>query len=283
MTARSIIVGYDRSPAAEAAAVWALDEAARTGAPVQFLYAYEPVAGVPTPAGWLEGETDRAVQDALRDAVTSAATTHPGVHIETSVVHASAATTLIERSAEAGLVVVGSRGHSAVANLLGSVSLAVSAQAHCPVVVVRGDPARTGSIVVGVDESTSAQLALGFAAETAAARGSELLVVRARPPLRGFWVEKPEVVQAALNVLARQLEDVLAPWRDKYPQVPVRTEVLAEHPAAALTRYGTSAQLVVVGSRGRGALRGMVLGSISQHLLHHAPCSVAVVHDRIEA
>ena len=98
MTARKIIVGYDRSSDAKAAAAWALDEAARTGALVEFFYAYEwpawaPAASmVPSPAVWPDGETDRAIRDRLNDAVTSAKLSHPGVRTTISIVHGSAGT-----------------------------------------------------------------------------------------------------------------------------------------------------------------------------------------------
>src|SRR4030095_1266272 len=120
MPARKIIVGYDRSPGARAAAAWALDEASQTGARVEFFYAYEwpswaPAAStVPAPAVWPDGETDRAIKGAMHEAVASARQTHPTVHTESTIVHNSAALTLIDRSADAGLIVLGCRGHSAV-------------------------------------------------------------------------------------------------------------------------------------------------------------------------
>jgi nucleotide-binding universal stress UspA family protein len=160
MTVKRIIVGYDRSPDAKAAAAWALDEAERTDARVEFFYAYEwptwtPAASmVPATSVWPDGETDRAIHAMLHEAVTTAGLSHPGIRVDSSMVNASAALTLIKRSAQASLIVVGSQGHSGVRDLLGSVSLAVSAHAHCPVVVVRGDPASAGPVVVGLDDST---------------------------------------------------------------------------------------------------------------------------------
>jgi len=286
MSTHQIIVGYDRSTEARAAATWALDQAARTGAQVEFFYAYEwpiwaPAAStVPAPAVWPDGETERAVRASLAEAQTSAAASHPGVATHVTTVHAEAALSLVERSTQADLIVVGSRGHSAVTDLLGSVSVAVSAHAHCPVAVVRGDPAAPGDVVVGVDDSPAAQRALEFALEEAAARGTGLRVIHARPPLTGMWAEGPDVTAAALTGRRRWLEDLAAGWQAKFPQVEVHTEVAAEHPAAALIRAGATARLVVVGSRGRGVLRGMLLGSVSRHLLHHAACTVIVVHER---
>ena len=124
---------------ARAAASWALDEASGTGAPIEFFYAYEwpawaPAAStIPAPAVWPDGETDRATKGMLDDAITAARLSHPTVRTSVSIVNVGAALTLIDRSAEASLIVLGSQGHSAVTGLLGSVSVAVSAHAHCPV------------------------------------------------------------------------------------------------------------------------------------------------------
>jgi nucleotide-binding universal stress UspA family protein len=274
MIAKKIIVGYDRSPLAKAAAAWALDEAARTGALVEFFYACEwptwaPAASmVPATSVWPDGETDRAIRGALDEAVIAARHSHPAVRTEISIVNAPAALTLVDRSREASLIVVGSQGHSGVASLLGSISVAVSARAHCPVVVVRGVSAATAPIVVGVDDSDCAQKALAFAVEEAAERGVPLRVIRAWAAALGNRDEQ-----------TRLLDDLVSGWREKYPEVAIHVEAVNDHPAAALVSAGTTAQLLVVGSRGRGAARGMLLGSVSQHLLHHAVCPVAVVRD----
>jgi len=285
MTAKRIIVGYDRSADARAAARWALDEAARTGALVEFFYAYEwpqwaPAAStIPAPAVWPDGETDRAIKGGLQEAVTAAKRTHPGVRTKISIVQASTALTLIERSADASLIVVGSRGHSAVAGLLGSVSVAVSGHAHCPVIVVRGDAAPSNPVVAGVDDSPSAHVALDFAVEQAVARGVPLRVIRAWRPVTGIW-ETSSLVRRIVAAEERgPLDELVTGWRDKYPQLDIGAEAVVDHPANALTLASATAQLVVVGSRGRGAVRGMVLGSVSQHLLHHSACTVAVVRE----
>jgi nucleotide-binding universal stress UspA family protein len=285
MSAKRIIVGYDRSADARAAARWALDEAARTGASVEFFYAYEwpewaPAAStIPAPAVWPDGETDRAIKGMLREAVTTAKQSHPGVPTEISIVHNSAALTLIDRSASARLIVVGSRGHSAVAGLLGSVSVAVSAHAHCPVIVVRGDAAPTQPVVAGVDDSPAAQLALDFAVEQATARGVPLRVIRTWRPVTGIWEETPMATRTVTAEERRPLDDLVATWRDKHPDLQITAEAVVDHPAAALALASTTAQLLVVGTRGRGAVRGMLLGSVSQHLLHHSACTVAVVRE----
>ncbi|MCM4085168.1 universal stress protein [Paractinoplanes hotanensis] len=285
MSTRTILVGYDTSAGARAAAKWALDQAARTGSTVEFLYAYHwptwapATATVPAPAVWPDGETDRAVHGMLNELVANARTTHPDVRTRTSIVYASAALTLIERSAEAGLIVVGSRGSSGVAGLLGSVSVAVSAQAHCPVVVAHADTRVAGPVVVGVDESASSHAALMFAVDQAVARGTGLRVIRAWPPVTGLW-EDPELYPRVVPADEREpFEELIAGLREKNPGLDIAAEAVLDHPAAVLSKASRNAQLVVVGTRGRGPVTGILLGSVSQHVLRHTACSVAVVHE----
>nr|WP_221380734.1 universal stress protein [Actinoplanes polyasparticus] len=286
MITRRIIVGYDRSADAKAAARWALDEATRTGASVEFVYAYEwptwlpATSTVPAPAAWPDGETDRAIKGALHEAVALAKQSHPTVPTHLSIVSNSAALELIGRSEDAALIVLGCRGHSAVAGLLGSVSVAVSAHAKCPVVVVRGDSTAEAPVVVGVDDSASAQLALAFAVEEAVARNVALRVVRAWRPVTGLWEESPIVTRTVTEEERRPFDEVVAGWRDKHPELRITAEAVVEHPAAALLEASKDAQLLVVGTRGRGTVRGMLLGSVSQHLLRHSACTVAVVHGK---
>lgn len=277
--AKKIIVGYDHSADARAAASWALDEASRTGAPVEFFYAYEWPTWAPAPAVWPDGETDRAVKSMLREAAARARQTHPRVRTQVSVVNAGAAMTLVDRSAGAGLVVLGSRGHSAVAGMLGSVSVAVSAHAHCPVVVVRGRADPTAPVVAGVDDSPCAQLALGFAVEQAAERGAPLRVVHAWRPVTGLREHSPLATRTVTAGQRRPFDEMVAAWRGKYPQVHITTDAVVDHPAHVLAQASSTAQLLVVGSRGRGAFRGTLLGSVSQHLLRHSACTVAVVRE----
>jgi nucleotide-binding universal stress UspA family protein len=285
MSARKIIVGYDRSAEAKSAAAWALDEASRTGAAVEFFYAYQwpvwaPAASmVPSPAVFPDGQTDEEIRDSLNQAVAAARRTHPAVRTSIAIVHADAALALVDRSRAAGLIVVGSQGHNAVAGLLGSISITVSAHAHCPVVVVKRSPVATAGVVAGIDDSAAADGVLAFAAEQAAGRGVPLTVIRAWTPVTGLWEDPAAVARTVTAEQRRPFDEVVALWRQKYPDLTISAQAVAEHPAAALTRASAGAHLLVVGSRGRGALRGMLLGSVSQNLLHHAGCTVAVVHE----
>jgi nucleotide-binding universal stress UspA family protein len=284
VTVRKIVVGYDNSRDARAAAGWALDAAERAGSPVEFLFAYEWPEWVPAtstvraPAVQPDGEIERTVNGMLNEVVALARQSHPSVRTETSTVNASAALTLIGRSAEAALVVLGSRGHSGVIGLLGSVSVAVSENAHCPVVVVRGDPDSTGPVVVGVDDSAPAEAALRFAAEQARLRSVPLRVVRAWFAATGLGDPTPGVSRMVTADDQQAFDNLVEQVRGEHPDVDITGETVMEHPAGALVRESATAQLLVVGTRGRGPVRGMLLGSVSQHVLRHATATVAVVH-----
>lgn len=287
MDSDEILVGYDGSTDASVALTWALDEAARSGRPVRLAYVFEwlTVAGWIgpgiAPGVWPDETARRQVEELVRKAAADAAAELPGVRVVGEVFDGPPALVLQERSAEAGLLVLGSRGHGGFGGLLaGSTAVSVTTHAHCPVVVVRdGQPRTAGRVAVGVDGSDSSLLALGFAVERAAQRGLPLHVVRAYEPpgdRRSPGFDPAEATAAERAAL----DEPLARWRETFPDVEVTVEVVPGTPAAALVEASRHAQLVVVGSRGRGGLRGMLLGSVSQQLIQHAHCPVAVVRER---
>ncbi|MEU4424761.1 universal stress protein [Actinoplanes sp. NPDC024001] len=284
---RKIIVGYDGSSYSHAALDWALDEAARTAAPVHIIYADEwpvlaPAASmVPSPALRPESYVVDVINGTLEHAVARAKKIQPLVDVTSTVIRAHAAPALIDLSKQAQLIVLGARGHSAVGGLLGSVSSAVTAHAHCPVVVVRGEAAADAPVVAGVDGSAMASPVLAFAAAQAAERKVPLRVIRAWPPVTGLWEETPMVTNKVTDHEREPFDTLVTVIRDEYPDLVVEAEATVAHPAAVLTRASTGAQLLVVGSRGHGAFSGLLLGSVSQHLLRHSACTVAVVHREI--
>ncbi|MBO4143101.1 universal stress protein [Micromonospora tulbaghiae] len=288
MSGEEILVGYDGSADAAIALNWALDEAGRSGRPVRLAYVFEWLTvtgwigpGV-APGVWPDEAARQQVDELVRKAAADAAADRPGLTVHGEVFDGPPALVLQERSADAGMLVLGSRGHGGFGGLLaGSTAVSVTAHAHCPVVVVRdGQAATSGPVVAGSDGSESALRALGFAVERAAQRDVPLRVLRAWEPPGDRWVPPgfdPEQVAASERAAA---EAELAPWRESFPDVPVEIEAVPGSASALLVEASRSAQLVVVGSRGRGGLRGMLLGSVSQQLIQHSHCPVAVVRER---
>jgi len=206
------------------------------------------------------------------------------VAVSTEVVDAPAVSALLDIARTAALVVLGARGHGPVHGLLlGSVTRHVTQYASCPVVVVRGqaDP-RQNRLLVGVDGSPNSQDALGFAMEHAARLEAPVTAVYGWHE-RDFgassmvtWTRSAERIAAG----ERLLDEILAPWKAKFPTVDLAGEAIPVHPARLLADGSEHAGLVVVGSRGRGEFAGLLLGSVSQEVLQHARCPVAVVHKR---
>ncbi|SCG69921.1 universal stress protein [Micromonospora halophytica] len=288
MSADEILVGYDGSTDATLALNWALDEAQRSGRPVRLTYVFEwlTVAGWigpgVAPGIWPDETARRQVEELVRKAAADAAAERPDVTVHGDVLDGPPALLLQERSADAGLLVLGSRGHGGFGGLLaGSTAVSVTAHAHCPVVVVRdGQADATGPVVVGVDGSESSQAALGFAVERAAQREVPLRVVRVFDPPGERWRPSDHDERATTDEERAAVEEMLSRWRQTFPDVVVEVDVRPGNPAATLVEASRDAQLVVVGSRGRGGLRGMLLGSVSQQLIQHAHCPVAVARER---
>jgi len=185
------------------------------------------------------------------------------------------------------MMVVGSRGLGGVAGLLaGSTAVGLAGHGECPVAVIRDlTPVDvltlSGPVVVGVDGSRASAAALAAAFEEASLAGAELVAVHAwsEAPLAGHGFAATRA--SSLDMLARNAERLLAdqlePYRQRYPDVPIRPVALADRPTPALIEQAVSARLLVVGSRGRGGFAGAVLGSVSQNLIQRAPCPLLVV------
>ncbi|BCJ57647.1 universal stress protein [Micromonospora endophytica] len=286
-----IVVGYDGSPDAAAALDWALEQARWDGRPVRLAYVFEwlTVAGWigpgVTPGMWPDERARQQVEELVGKAAADAAATHPDLTVRGEVLDGPPALVLEECSAQADLLVLGGRGHGGFAGLLaGSTAVSVTAHAHCPVVVVRRDTAggaRSGHVAVGVDGSEHSLLALGFAVEQAALRRVPLHVVRAWQPSQEQWhLTGEQARDAALADQRAELDEALRRWQESFPDVEVTVETAAAAPAGLLIDASRNAQLMVVGTRGRGGLRGMLLGSVSQQLIQHAHCPLAVIHKR---
>ncbi|GHF37553.1 nucleotide-binding universal stress UspA family protein [Amycolatopsis bartoniae] len=288
---RAVLAGVDGSVSALHATRWAAREAGQRHAPLHLLHACAlpplgPHADTGTEAGLLEALVEQGHRW-LRQAKAEARDTGGEVKLRTELRVGPAAAELVEESAYALVVVLGSRGLGGFRGMLaGSVSSGVCAHAHGPVVVVRGrlpgkPPPEDGPVVVGVDGSEAGDTAVAFAFEEAAHRRVPLVAVHTWVDLSvaETWSALPFDIDwgAVADDERRLLAERMAGWREKYPDVPVRQEVVRDRPVRGLLACAEEAQLIVVGSRGRHVPRGMGLGSTSQALLHHSGCPVAVV------
>jgi nucleotide-binding universal stress UspA family protein len=288
MTAENlpILVGVDSSEPSAAAVRWAVSEAQLRRRPLWLVHAYAvPLVTTPMlgpPYDWQEDAAREAAEQVLDAAVAAARDEAPDAAVSGELVLGSAGEVLVDLSGRAHLVVVGDRGHGGFsALLLGSVAAKLAAHASGPVIVARTlarpGPAGDGPVVVGVDGSVASHAAIGFAFEEADLRGVPLRAVHSwQPPGHPGWVEvRVDRDDLAANERQR-VGQWLRPWEQKYPQVPVSSTLTTAHAAGALIEAGRDATMLVVGSRGRGAFTGL-LGSVSQQVIHHAPCPVAVV------
>lgn len=284
---RTVLVGVDGSPSAVRAVRWGAAEATRRKVPLQlvtvFGWAVDP-AGEPGDAQDRYREARLAqIRANLDNAVQVAAGEALDIVVEHKIIVGSAIDVLVEESHRADVVVLGDRGLTRLDGLIvGSVAVALAAQAVCPVVVVRGtEPASTEAdswpVVVGVDGSATSESAVGFAFDAAATRGVALVAVHAWSDL----IPDP-AVESSLDWSSIEsdqqhlLSALLAPWAQKYPDVPVEQVLTRAGPGHTLIEQSKRAQLLVIGSRGRSEFAGLVLGSVSNALLHRAGCPVAV-------
>lgn len=206
----------------------------------------------------------------------------PEVTVDGAVVPGAASAVLLAESSAAELVVLGSRGLGGFAGLLlGSTAVQVSAHADCPVLVIRGEVPASGPVVVGVDGSELSEQAVAFAFAEASRRDTELIAVHAwlypTPVGPGDILPLVYDLDAFREQEERVLAESVAGWSERYPEVTVRQRLVRGSPGGALVEQSRTAQLVVVGARGRGALGGLLLGSVSHAVLHHAESPVAIV------
>ena len=276
-TIHGILVGYDGSPDSEQALRWAAREARWRGTVLTVCHARAPgeaeaAAGDGRESDHMQEAGDQDLAEALRFAQQLM---EPG-QARPLLAIGPAAHVLCEHSADADMVVVGQRGRGGLpGSLLGSTGQQVCAHARGRVVVVRGHwhPAAgyvPGPVVVGADGSDGSRAAIAFAAEEAMLRKVPLLAVCALADSPGSLGEAGRIQEAFDQDIAR--------WEKEYPELTILRQVTFSPPRTALLEAASGGQLLVVGARGRGGLEGMLLGSVSQAMLHHARCPVGVVH-----
>lgn len=287
-----IVCAVDGSEASKTAVKWAANTAVKRGIPLrlvssysmpQFLYA----EGMVPPQELyedLEAETLEKIEEAKKIAVDFM----PEVEVSHQIEEGSPIDMLLDLSEQCTMIVMGSRGLGGLSGMvMGSVSAAVVSHASCPVVVVREDNEVTeetkyGPVVVGVDGSGVSQKAIENAFKEADARGAELIAVHT-------WMDmQVQASLAGLSAAQQQWQVVeeeqkallghrLAGWSERFPDVKVTKVVTRDRPVRALADAAEGAQLLVVGSHGRGGFKGMLLGSTSRALLQASPCPMMVV------
>ncbi|KRF32444.1 universal stress protein [Nocardioides sp. Soil805] len=272
-TERSVLVGYDGSSDAHRALLWAADEAARDGAPLRVVVVDHASA---SPWG---GDVPPAP-----DRVEQAEKLLSGLGVEDYVVEQHSghvAGTLLELGESAAMIVVGSEGHGRAEAALGSVSQHVARHASCTVVVVR-PPKRPESarIVVGVDGSSTSHGALEYACRRAERTGEVVVAMhgwKEHTPSSDVLRAEPRSVTDDVEDKEVLLGESVAGLREAHPDVVLATEAVPVAPGTLLVDASADATLVVVGAHGHGWFSGLLLGSVTQDLLHRAQCPVAVV------
>jgi nucleotide-binding universal stress UspA family protein len=284
-----VVVGVDGSDAGLTAVRLAVWMAAERHRPLRVVHAFTwPLVYLPVgPARHLlpEGPLREHAEHVIEQAKACARRHDPHLRITSDLVIGGAAQVLIEQSSDAAVVVLGDRGHGWFAGLLlGSVAVQVAMHAAGPVVVARGHLRIEGPIVVGVDGSPTCARAITFAAEQAVLRHTNLVAVHAWtqpvPAAPAGPAGMPPLVYDAAHQAEQQtrlLAESVAGLTASHPDLAVEQNLVEGRPAPALIAQARQAQMVVVGTRGHGGFTGLLLGSVSHALLHHADCPVAVV------
>ena len=282
-----IVVAVDGSPASDVATCWAARDAAMRNIPLTVVNAvttptaiYPPVPYPESLGVWLEDQGRQAAAHAVKIAEDSMPSDRK-VNIKSEIVFSTPAHALVKMSDEAEMLVVGSSGKGVLARgVLGSVSSSVVRHANCPVAVIRDEDllipdAQHAPVLLGIDGSPASELATAIAFDEASRRGAELIALHA-------WSDVPIFELPGLDWSAvaseeeRNLAERLAGWHERYLDVTVQRVLVCDQPARQLIEKSEFAQLVVVGSHGRGGVNRMTLGSVSNKVLHSVRIPVIV-------
>ncbi len=287
-----VVVGIDSSSSSYTAFGWAAEEAARRHAVLRLVHAYTlPGRGFPG-HNPMSHDAQTALrtegEELLQDTAATLRLTHPTLTIDTRLIQGDPVAALQAQSEQARLTVVGSRGSGRLTGLvLGSVAMAIASTNTAPVAVIHPHQRAVpdGPVVVGVDGSPTSEAAIAYAFEAAALRRAKLIAVHSWNdavvdeafPEHPILIDPSEVDTEERALLSERL----AGWHEKYPDVVVEQTVVHGRPTPALLGYGETSALIVVGSRGRGGFKGMLLGSTSHALIMHSACPVVVVRPNV--
>ncbi|WP_329190718.1 universal stress protein [Actinacidiphila glaucinigra] len=284
----AVVVGVDTTPASRPALAWAADEAALRRLPLHIVLAVDAPGlhggSAELTTLWTSwGPAVRATHaPVLEEARDFAVERHPGLTVVAELADGSPLDVLRARAPGSAMVVLGSRHRGIVRDLLSreSVGMPLVRHAPCPVAVVRETEHVIHvppEVVVGIDGSALSAEAVQFAFEEAAFHDARLLAVSTWQPPRPRDFPSVATGDETEDEVRRTLAESTAGWQEKYPQVEFRQEVIPGHPVQVLGETAQRALALVVGSRGLGGFSGLLLGSVSQGLMHHAQCPVVIV------
>lgn len=285
-----VVVGLDELSAGDLALRWAVGHARTVGTDLRLVCAFQWVLTYPWERTYdvripEREELRRLAERRVAEAHQQASALAPELAIESAAIEGDPISVLLAESETASMLVLGSRQFKTFGSVvLGSVAAAVCPRAHCPVVVLRapaGEPAERAAVVVGVDGTEAAEVVLAFAFDYASSHRLPLRAVLCWKPwsMASLW---PHAHARPSEELPESwLSEALAGWREKYPDVEVHAGVRQDAAVPALVADSLGQSLLVVGTRGRHALAGTLLGSVSQGVLHHALCPVAVVQSHL--
>jgi len=279
-----ILVGVDGSAQSDAAVDFATREAVMRQAPLTLLHVIEPVpasasANEQSRIGRVWEAQARDVIEHARKAASACAPASPQLDLRTEIVCSPVIPMFIVASTDAQMIVLGSRGMTPLGRLLlGSVSNSAVQHAHCPVAITRDEetPDPAGPVLVGVDGSLASDAAVALAFDEASRRAVDLIALHAWSDVGVFPILGMDWRDYETRG-AECLAERLAGYQQDYPDVKVRRRVVCDKPARWLIEESRNAQLVIVGSHGRGGFAGMQLGSVSSALAHSAQAPLIVV------
>jgi nucleotide-binding universal stress UspA family protein len=258
----NITVGLDNEAASQTAVDWVIERVRSAPARVRLVTAFDMLASNPMADQQLLALTARRVLDAA-----------PGTVVETVLADRSIMEELIEQSATADLLVIGSHPHHRIRSALtGSFPVGLAARSHCAIVIIPDDwTEQDGAIVVGIGADHSSDAAAMFAAKEAVAQNRELEVVHAWEPWKAPRTGRTKVERASI------LDAAIDRIRAGFPAVRARGILVEADPSDGIITTTRTARLVVLGTHRLGAVTGLLLGATGQRAMHHAAVALCIV------